>query len=73
MRDEMTRLAIPVRGMHCAGCERTLRMALTRLDGVHDAKPDRHAEQVTVNFDPARVSEETLREHIDLCGFEVSA
>lgn len=69
----MTKLEIPVKGMHCAGCERTLELALTRLDGVLEAKPDREAERVTVHYDPERVSEETLREHIDLCGFEVAA
>ena len=69
----MTKIEIPVKGMHCRGCERTLELALTRIDGVLEAKPDRRAERVTVRFDPARVSERTLHEHIDLCGFEVAA
>lgn len=67
----MTRIEIPVKGMHCAGCERTLALALARIDGVLEAKPDLRAEQVAVRFDPERVSEQTLHEHIDLCGFEV--
>lgn len=68
----MTKLEIPVRGMHCDGCERTLQLALTRIEGVLEAKPDRRAERVTVHYDPERVSEATLHEHIDLCGFEVA-
>lgn len=69
----MTKIEIPVKGMHCDGCERTLQLALTRIEGVRDARPDRKAERVTIHYDPERVSEETLREHIDLCGFEVAA
>lgn len=67
----MTKTAIPVKGLHCGGCERTLQLALTRLDGVREAKADRQAELVTVHYDPAQVNEESLRECIDLCGFEV--
>ena len=56
--------------MHCDGCERTLTLALTRLDGVRDAKADRNAERVTVHYDPAGVDERRLREHIAFVGFE---
>lgn len=69
----MTKIEIPVKGMHCEGCERTLELALTRIDGVLEAKPDRCGERVTVRYDPKRVNEQTLHEHIDLCGFEVAA
>lgn len=69
----MTKMEIPVKGMHCDGCERTLSLALTRLDGVREATPDREAERVIVHYDPEQVSIETLREHIALCGFEVIA
>lgn len=69
----MTKIEIPVKGMHCDGCERTLQLALTRIEGVRDARPDRTAERVTLHYDPERVSEETLRAHIELCGFEVAA
>lgn len=51
----MAKLEIPVKGMHCDGCERTLSLALTRLDGVLDAKADRRAERVTVHYDPAQL------------------
>lgn len=69
----MTKIEIPVKGMHCEGCERTLALALTRLDGVREARPDRVAERVIVHYDPEQVSVETLQEQIDLCGFEVAA
>ncbi|MBI4331062.1 MAG: heavy-metal-associated domain-containing protein [Chloroflexi bacterium] len=69
----MARTEIPVKGMHCTGCERTLELALTRLDGVRSARPDRGSERVTVHYDPHQVSEERLREQIELCGYEVLA
>ncbi len=69
----MTKTAIPVKGMHCEGCERTLELALTRLKGVRQAKPDRVAERLIVHYDPKQVSEQRLREQIELCGYEVAA
>lgn len=68
----MTKIEIPVKGMHCPGCERTLEVALTRLDGVRQADADRAAERVTVHFDADRLDEQALRERVDLCGYEVA-
>ncbi len=70
MRAGVAKLEIPVKGMHCDGCERTLALALRRLDGVLDATADREAERVTVHYDPAEVDERRLREHIELVGYE---
>lgn len=69
----MTKTEIPVKGMHCEGCERTLELALTRLEGVRQAKPDRVAERVIVHHDSKQVSVQRLREQIELCGYEVVA
>lgn len=66
----VAKLEIPVQGMHCDGCERTLSLALTRLDGVRDATADRDAERVTVHYDPAQIDERRLRDHIDFVGYE---
>lgn len=66
----MAKLEIPVKGMHCDGCERTLSRALMRLDGVLDAKADHQAERVTVHYDPATVDEQRLREQVELVGYE---
>ena len=65
----MTRLEIPVEGMHCEGCARTLSIALQRLEGVRDAKADFAGGRVRVSLDPARVSERQVRETIEACGF----
>lgn len=60
---------IGVKGIHCAGCEQTLALALSRLEGVRDVKADRRAERVVVVHDPSGASERTLRERIEFCGF----
>lgn len=66
----MSRVEISVEGMNCTGCERTLSLALTRLEGVRDAKADRVAGRVKISFDPERVDEAALREQVAACGYE---
>lgn len=65
----MTRIEIPVKGMHCDGCARTLSVALERLDGVHGAKVDFAGGRAKVSFDPRRVDEQRLRATIEACGY----
>lgn len=67
----MTRkLEIPVEGMRCEGCARTLQLALEQLDGVRDATADFERARVQVRFDPARVDEQRLRARIQEAGYE---
>lgn len=65
----MSRVEIRVEGMHCDGCEQTLSNSLMRLEGVIDAKANRGEGRVRVSIDPARVSEDVLRERITACGY----
>lgn len=66
----MTRIEIPVEGMHCEGCEGAVSKALERLEGVRDAKADHREGRVRVSFDPARVDEQRLRARIEETGYE---
>jgi copper chaperone CopZ len=50
----MTRLELPVRGLHCSGCERSLEAAVRRLDGVVSAKANRAAERLVVEIQGSR-------------------
>lgn len=68
----MTRIDIPVQGMHCEGCERAVRASLTQLDGVRDAKAAHQAGRVRVSFDPERVDEQRLRAQIEEAGYTPS-
>ena len=66
----MSRIEIPVEGMRCEGCERTVQAALTRIEGVRDAKADHQAGRVRVSFDPERVDEPRLRAQIEQAGYD---
>ena len=66
----MSRIEIPVEGMRCESCERTVQAALTRIDGVRDVSADHLAKRVRVSFDPACVNAESLRAQIKDAGFK---
>ena len=67
----MTRLELPVRGLHCAGCERSLEAAVRRLDGVITAKADRMTERLFVELLPGRADAAAIRRRVEEAGFEV--
>ncbi len=69
----MTTTTIAVREIHCAGCENTIRAALSRLEGVHSVDPDYRTNRVRAAYDEARASEARLREALAGLGFEPSA
>jgi copper chaperone len=60
---------IPVRGMSCGGCERSIEIALLRLDGVQQVVPEHIADEVEVTFDPAKVDLDRIHEAIAAAGF----
>lgn len=66
----MSRIEIPVKGMACESCERTVQAALTGLDGVRNAVADHELARVRVSFDRERVDEQRLRAVIAQAGFE---
>ncbi len=67
MKTELT-----VKGMTCSGCEQRVGQALTRLEGVSDAKADHKAERVVVEHDPTRADEQALRARVIEAGYEVA-
>ena len=66
----MTRIELTVRGLHCAGCERSLEGAVRRLDGVVSAKADQAAERLAVEVLPGRADEAAIRRRVHEAGFE---
>jgi copper chaperone CopZ len=67
----MTRLELQVRGLHCAGCERSLEAAARRLDGVVSAKADQAAQRLAVELVPGRGDAAAIRRRVAEAGFEV--
>jgi len=62
---------VPVRGMHCGGCEGTVSRAVAALPGVDEARADLVAEEVEVRFDPARTDLAAIRAAVRAAGFSV--
>jgi copper chaperone CopZ len=60
---------VEVRGMHCGGCERTVREAVGALAGVERADADFVAEEVAVTFDPGQVGLDEIRAAVRDAGF----
>ena len=60
---------VPVRGMRCGGCERTVSRAVQAVAGVGSAQADFVAEEVEVTFDPARTDLDAIRAAVRDAGF----
>jgi copper chaperone CopZ len=60
---------VPVRGMHCGGCERSVSRAVQAIPGVASARADFVAEEVEVTYDPGRTDLEAIRAAVRDAGF----
>ena len=56
--------------IHCAGCESTIRTALSRLPGVALVVPSAERNDVKVSFDDTQVAEDKVRATLEEVGFE---
>ncbi|MEK0085801.1 heavy metal translocating P-type ATPase [Benzoatithermus flavus] len=71
-REPATRsLALPIRGMTCAGCARRVEKALQAVPGVRSAAVNLMLERAEVVLDPAEADEERLVETVRAIGYEV--
>jgi copper chaperone CopZ len=70
---DMQTVQIKVSGMTCGGCERSVQNALASRAGVKEAKADRAAGIVSVQFDPALIQRPALEKAITEAGFQVAA
>ncbi|MCK0506257.1 heavy-metal-associated domain-containing protein [Aromatoleum anaerobium] len=69
----MVETVIRVEGMSCGGCVRSVTAALKSLPGVTDADVSLESAQARVQYDPATVSEQQLREAVEDAGFDAPA
>ena len=60
---------VPVRGMHCGGCERTVSDAVQSVPGVGSARADFVAEEVEVTFDSGQTDLDAIRAAVRDAGF----
>jgi copper chaperone CopZ len=66
-------LNLPVRGMTCGGCARTVERKLTSTPGVTKATVDLAAACAIVEYDCAAVQPEALANAVRQLGYEVPA
>jgi copper chaperone CopZ len=66
----MATTTFKVAEIHCAGCENTIRTALSGLSGVTLVVPSADRNDVKVSFDETRVTEEELRARLAEAGYE---
>jgi copper chaperone len=66
-------VTLPVAGMTCGGCARSIEKKLTATPGVASAKVDLDGAQATVQYDPSRTEVTKLVAAIEQLGFQVPA
>ena len=59
-------------GMHCGSCAIGIQMILDGIDGVESASVDYDSKSGDVEFDPDKVSKETMITSIEELGYKVS-
>ena len=60
-----------VHGMHCEGCEKSIRQALEQLPGIRDLEVDHQRGRVHVDYDDTQTDVLAIKTRIEQAGFEV--
>ena len=68
----MTKTKLKINGMSCQHCVKTVKDALTALEGVQGAKVNLRKGEAIVRFNELHVNPANLREAITQAGFETS-
>jgi copper chaperone len=69
MADELT---LTVTGMTCGGCESAVTRAVSRLPGVANVRASHAENRVTLTYDPAQASRDTIARQIEAAGYHVA-
>ncbi len=64
-------LVLPVTGMTCANCVKTIERNVKKLDGIEVAEVNYATEKLDVTFDPTQLSTEQIIERIRRAGYDV--
>jgi P-type Cu+ transporter len=66
-----TTLDLPVTGMHCANCAKSIERNVKKLDGVETASVNYASEKLQVTFDRKQTSPDTIVQRIRDVGYDV--
>lgn len=65
-------VSLHVEGMTCASCKVAVRTALTKLDGVKEARVDVAQKSASVSYDPGRVTPRQIVDAVNRLGYQAS-
>ena len=68
----MEHVKLKVEGMTCGGCVKSIQTALKTHAGIAEATADLDSATVSVDFDPAKIQEASIRDAIEDAGFSVA-
>lgn len=68
----LQQLDLPITGMTCANCARTVERTLTKTPGIAEANVNFATERAHVAFDPSQVKVDTMLERISKAGYGVA-
>lgn len=68
----MADLDLTVTGMTCGGCESAVKRALSMIDGITDVTASHGGNQVSLRYDPAKITPATIAQRIELLGYHVA-
>jgi Cu+-exporting ATPase len=68
----MKKVTHNVTGMTCAMCVKTIETTLNKLEGVHDASVNLAQETAKVDYDPSKISNESIVTAIEKAGYGVA-
>ena len=69
----MDNVSFKVEGMTCGGCIASVKRVLEALPGVSNVNVTLDPGRATVDYDPARVTSEALRDAVQNAGYGVAA
>lgn len=62
-------MTLKVPKIHCDGCVSTVTRAVQNLRGVESVQASERTKEVNVQFDPAQVSEDKIKDALRLVGY----
>ena len=65
-------LTLPITGMTCANCVSTIERNLKKLDGMQTAAVNLATERATVEFDPAKLTQDQIIARVERAGYGVA-
>lgn len=71
--DSLQKEAVEIGGMTCGSCANSVQRTLSQLEGVHSAKVDLNSSSATVEYNPAIVSRDEMKQAVERIGYKFGA